>query len=204
MSVKQRRIGLTGGIGAGKSTVAELLRKRGIVVVDLDLVGRELLSTQTSLTPEIVKLCGPSVVKDGTLDRGEVRKIVFNDPVKRDQLETLLHPLIIAEFEKRAQQEFKKGTRLVVCEAALLVEGGYHRKLDGLVVVSAPESMRRDRVVLRDGISEDLFEAMVKTQAPDKERQGAATYLLYNDGDSEKIESQVETLYQSWKAHSWV
>lgn len=201
-----RRIGLTGGIGAGKTTVAHLIRAAGIEVIDLDLVGRKLLD-QPHLVNQVAALLKPFGDKllnaDGTLDRGAVRQIIFSRPEAKEALEQFLHPLIVGYFEARAKQLADAGTKLVVCEAALILETGYHRKLDGLIVVSAPDSMRRDRVMLRDSIDESLFDKIAKNQAEEKERQGAATHILYNDGDEDKIKNQVSALLESWTKKGW-
>ncbi len=189
------KIGLTGGIGAGKSEVARLLRGKGLVVVDLDDVGRKI-----SLQPEIIRdintLCGLS---GENLDRAKVRNILFSDEKIRKAVEARLHPVILQEFETEVAGAKEEGHRLIFCEAALLVESGYHKHLDELIVVTAPESQRRQRLISRDHIDVEMAEKIIKAQTSDETRLKVATHVLKNDSTLEALSESVDDLLEGWR-----
>jgi dephospho-CoA kinase len=198
------RIGLTGGVGSGKSSVAELLREAGVDVVNLDILGREVTESSSDLAEKIAAICGPAVLRDGRLDRNAVREVIFADPAKRVALERLLHPLIWSEFQRRCDDITRAGRKLVVCEAALLVESGLHKDLDGLVLVSAPETARKQRVMDRDRINALLAEKMIRSQLGEEERRRPATIVIENNGSLGELAFKVSELLDGWRAKGWV
>jgi dephospho-CoA kinase len=193
MSENEKKIvGLTGGIGSGKSTVSSLLRKKGIEVIDMDQIGKEIYSLHPDLPKKLEEALGvPLKNARGGFEKYMLRDAIFSDTEKKQRAEEILHPLIRAEFEKRAAAAKSK---IVVCEAALHIEAGYDKWLKDLIVVIAPEKDRIERVMKRDAISEDLVQQILKTQVTDEERKKKATHIIQNEGDRGSLERQVELL----------
>jgi dephospho-CoA kinase len=196
--------GLTGGIAAGKSQVAGLLVAAGIPVIDADLVARELSQPGGAAQGSDHSAYAEIVARFGTADRARLREIVFKDEAARRDLEAILHPRIVAESLRRMQQAAAlaqassharlgaRGVPLVVYEAALLVETGRYRDLDGLLVVDAPVELRLKRLVTRDGVAPELAERIIRAQATDEQRRAAATALIPNTGSLEELRAAVE------------
>jgi len=198
------KIGLTGGIASGKSLVAKLLKHQGILVVDMDQLSRDLLDTSPTLQKEVIEWMGSGILTDGKIDRLKLRKLIFSDPNKKKQLESLIHPRVRSNFEEIAKAEHAKGRRLVVCEAALLLEGGYFKSLDRLIVVLCPEDVRKSRLLERDKISPELIDQMIRAQVGDEERLKHATYVLRNDSSPANLEKQVTELISSWRKENLI
>lgn len=178
-------IGLTGGVASGKSTVSKLFReKAGIPVIDADQIARELSKPGGLAAPAIQE-------RFGTLDRTKLRQKIFSNPDSRHDLEAILHPLIAEESRRRIADFARAGARFAIYEAALLVETGRHRELDGLIVVEAPLEQRLGRLMERDGISREMALSMIGAQASDAEREKAATLLIQNDGSLSDLESRI-------------
>lgn len=191
--------GLTGGIGAGKSVAAEAFKKLGVDVIDLDALGRKLMEEDQALLQAVQNLFSEDVVQNGKLNRTKVRNLIFQNQGKRIELEKLLHPRILASFEEQASQAFAKGKKMVLCEAALLIESGYADGLDGQIVVTAPLELRKQRLIERDGISPELAEKIIQSQVSDEERLKKATTLLLNVTTKEALAEQVGRIVEDWK-----
>ena len=202
--MKLRQVGLTGGAGAGKSSVARHWQQQGIWVIDLDQVGRELIESNPTVQEEIERLCGVTVRSAHGIDRRRVREIIFSDPVKRAALEKFLHPLILARFQEKVAEAAAQGKKMVVCEAALLIEGGHYKTLDELVVVSATEGLRKKRLVERDGIPESVAEAMIRAQVSEAARRKAATVVLENEGTLDALLLKAQACLDTWKKKAWL
>ncbi len=197
---KKYLVGLTGGIGSGKSTVATLFRKRGIDVIDLDQVGRDIYQIIPGLVENLEKVTGISLRgPNQTFDKSLLRDCIFKDSQKKKSVEQLLHPLILDEFQKRAALAKSK---IVICEAALLIEAEYSRSFQELVVVMAPHEVRTKRVMARDKISEEAVLKIMKSQVTDETRTQKATHLIENNGDQKTLETQIEMLVERWKTIS--
>ena len=173
--------GLTGGIAAGKSTAARFFAESGIPVIDADAIARELTEANGLGHEAVLK-------RFGTVDRAELRKLVFADPKAREDLEAILHPLIRSESWRKMQA---LGVKVVIYEAALLVEAKRHTEMDGLIVVDAPRETRLARLKQRDGISDELAEQILKAQLPDQERNKSATFILKNDSTPDALKNAV-------------
>lgn len=190
-------VGLTGGIGSGKSTVAELFRKHGIEVIDLDEVGREIYSLVPDLVEKLEKeLKTPLKDKVGKFDKNALRKAIFSTPELKKKAENILHPLILKEFESRAE---KAKSKIVICEAALLIETK-SRVWEELIVVWAPEKERVKRSLERDGLSSEEIERVLKSQVGDEERKKHATHWIENHGSKTELDAQVAAIVSGWKA----
>ena len=181
MTRAYRVYGLTGGIAAGKSTVARILESMGLPIIDADQIARDISAPGGRAHEAILE-------RFGTADRAQLRQIVFSDSKARKDLEALLHPLI--QIESLARMETIKAP-VVIYEAALLVETGRDKELDGLLVVEAPKAERIRRLVERDQTSTELAEKMTAAQTADDERRARATWIIRNDQGLPELEAQV-------------
>lgn len=187
-------LGLTGGIGTGKSTVARLFASRGVPVVDADLLAREVVAPGRPAGAEIAAAWPGVVSADGVLDRKRLGAIVFADPTARARLEAITHPHIQALGTERLAALAAAGHRLALYEASQLVESGRWRDLDGLIVVIASEGTQIARARARDGLSQAEAEARIRAQLPTADKVRVATYVIDNDGDLAATEAAVEAL----------
>lgn len=189
-----RLIGLTGGIGTGKSTVGRLLRARGIPVIDADELARVAVEPGQPALNDIRAAWPGAITPEGRLDRKALGTIVFADPQARRRLENILHPRILTLAHQRAAALARAGHTVAFYEASLLVETGRHRDLDGLVVVDAPEDARRARIAARDGLTDEQVRARIAAQAPMAEKRRVADFIVENDGDVVALEPKVTAL----------
>lgn len=189
-------VGLTGGIGSGKSTAAEALSRRGAEVIDADAVARAVVRPGRPALGEIRERFGPDVVTGaGRLDRPALARIVFDDPEARGDLEAITHPRISAAIEERLAALEDDEPRVVVVDHPLLVETGQAGRYPVVVVVEAPRPVRRDRLVRARGMRPADVEARMEAQATDAERRAVATHVLDNSGDRDALEEQVDRLW---------
>ena len=187
--------GLSGGIASGKSLAARYFGECGALVLDADQLGRELLAPGTPLTREVLARFGPTVGSAaGEIDRRALRRLIFTAAEKRCELEGLLHPAIW-EAARRRFENNPSGAPLGIFEAALLVESGLYRQLDGLIVVDCAEETQRRRLARRDGVSPDEIEQTLKSQTSRAERLKLAHYVLNNDGDPDALRAAVVALF---------
>ncbi|MFC1482383.1 dephospho-CoA kinase [Myxococcota bacterium] len=190
-------VGLTGGIASGKSTVARLLRLRGALVVDADELAREVVRPGRPALREIVEAFGETILAaDGTLDRAQLGERVFGDDEARRRLESITHPRIARAFADHARRARREQVPVVVYEAALLVEAGACEGLDRLLVVVASPEQQIARIAARDGLDRSAAQARIAAQAPSDEKVAAADYVIVNDGSVDKLESQVDELWE--------
>ena len=188
--------GLTGNIGSGKSTVGRLLAARGIPVVDADQVAREVVEPGRPALSEISARFAGVLRPDGTLDRKALAGRVFVDATERTALEHILHPRIAQEVASRMASLAEAGHAAAVYEAALIVENGLQRGLDGLIVVTAPEEARIARLRLRDRMSEEEARARIAAQLPETEKAKEATVVIENRGAEAELSAQVDRLVE--------
>jgi dephospho-CoA kinase len=193
-------VGLTGGIGSGKSTVARMIAALGVPVLDADQLLRDVQAPGQPAAAEIAAAWPQVMRPDGSVDRAALGRIVFADPVARLRLEAITHPRIQALTEARAAELAAAGHRLVFYEASLLVETGRYRDLDGLVVVSAAPETQLARVLARDGMTEAQARARIAAQLPLADKVRVATAVIDNDGSLEATREQVERLVAALRA----
>ncbi len=192
------RIGLTGGIGSGKSTVAALFRELDVPVIDADEIGRELTTPGAPATRAILQHFGAAVRnKQGGLDRARLRRLVFAHPARRRELEALLHPLILTEMQRRARALSGPYCILAI---PLLLEAGLEASVDRILVVDAPETLRRQRVMRRDGLDAAEVDAIMRSQCARDQRLAAADDIICNDGDLDDLRRQVLALHRKYLA----
>ena len=198
MTGKLYRIGLTGGIASGKSTVSAMLRQMGAVVIDTDWIAHEVTAPGSGAVMEMSRRYGSDIVKeDGSLRRDAVGKIVFSDPVEKKWLEALLHPLIRAEAEKQAQAAFEAGQRVVVLDVPLLFESGWNGKVDEIWTVYTPQAIQEERLQRRDGYTDSEIADRLASQWPIDEKAKRADVVIDNTGLPESTRRQVEV---AWNA----
>ena len=190
------RIGLTGGIGSGKSTVSALLAERGAVVVDADRIAREVVAPGTPGLARVVEEFGEGVLAgDGALDRQALATIVFGDAGARARLDGIVHPLVRARAAEAIAAA--PADAVVVQDVPLLVETGQAGSYDLVLVVETDEEVRVQRLVQR-GLSAEDARARIASQATDEQRRAVADVVLRNDGDRAALEAQVERF---WAEH---
>jgi dephospho-CoA kinase len=186
------RVGLTGGIGAGKSTVSRMLAERGAVVIDGDQIARDLVVPGEPALAAIVDRFGPDVLlPDGQLDRAGLAAIVFPDPQALADLDAIMHPRIAQRAADMIEAAERAGTSIVVYDMPLLVENDSADDFDLVVVVHAPIEVRLARLAVRGVPVADARERMSR-QASDAERAEVASILIDNGGDEEQLIAQVE------------
>ncbi len=187
-------VGLTGGIGTGKSTVARMIRDLGVPVIDADLLARQVVEPGQPAHAEIAAAWPEVIEQGGGIDRKRLAEHIFADPASRTRLEAITHPRITERALEQADQFRRQGLQVAFLEAALLVETGLHRRLDGLVLVVASEEQQVSRVMARDGCSRSQALARLHAQLPLEEERRAASDIIDNSGDEATTQRQVETL----------
>jgi dephospho-CoA kinase len=186
-------IGLTGGIGSGKSTVAQILRELGALVIDADRVAHELYEPGTPGWHQVVNAFGPGIVSEkGTIDRKKLAAIVFADPQALAQLNGIMRPLVDAELRRRLEEYRKSESGApVVLEAALLLEAGWHALVDQVWLVTAPPELIRQRLTAQRSMDPADVEARQNAQWKDEQRRPFAHVIIDNSGDLESLRRQV-------------
>jgi dephospho-CoA kinase len=191
-------IGLTGGIGSGKTAVSDLLGKLGAGIVDTDLIAHQITASNGLAISAIEKQFGPDYLDaHGALDRNKMRTLVFAKPEARKTLEAITHPLIRQETIKQAKQLFAKGVPYLVFVVPLLIESGsWQGLIDRLVVVDCPEELQITRVMQRSNLSRAEVERILEAQASRKDRLAFADIVIKNQGSLTALEAEVNQLHQ--------
>ena len=194
------RIGLTGGIGSGKSTVGQLLAALGAALIDTDLIARQLTLPGGAAIDSIARAFGPQLIaSDGALDRARMRDLVFGDAGAKQRLEAILHPLIGLETERQAAAA--QGAPALVFDVPLLVESGgrWRAKVDKVLVVDCSEATQVERVVRRSGWTPEAVQAVIASQASRSQRRASADAVIFNDGITpDQLAADVRALWQRW------
>lgn len=180
------RVGLTGGIGSGKSTVARILVDCGATLIDADAISRAVTATGGAAIDPIAKKFGPRAINaEGAMDRDFIRQLVFNDAAARHQLEAIIHPLVSLESLRQAQQAMEAGSACVLFDIPLLVESGrWRQQLDQVLVVDCSEATQVARVMARNGWTPEAVHKVIAGQATRAARRAAADACIFNDGVS--------------------
>lgn len=192
------RVGLTGGLASGKSTVARLLAERGAAVFDADDLVRELYHPGGAAMHAAKDLFGEAVLDaDGAVDRAKVAEIVFHDSARRHALEARIHPIVREERERRFGQAEWAGAKVAVCEASLLFEAGTESEYDRVLLVTAPLEERLRRWVAKGGSEED-GRRRVAAQVPSEEAAKRAHEIIVNNGSADDLRRQVDEIWGRW------
>lgn len=193
-------VGLTGGIGSGKSAAAERFAELGAAVVDTDAIAHELTRPGGAAIGPIRAAFGNGVITpEGALDRGAMRRLVFRDAEAKGRLEAILHPMIRAETDRRARAALAAGAPYIVLVVPLLVESGsYRRRVNRVAVVDCGEETQVRRVVARSGLAPEEVRAIMAAQASRARRLEAADDVIDNEGDLAALRAQVDALHRKY------
>ena len=184
------KVGITGGIGSGKSTVCRMFAEHGVPVFDTDSAAKSIMSGDNRIKKRIADLLGEKAYKDGSLNRKYISAAVFSDERLLHALDSIVHPAVAREFELWAERQ---NAPYVIMECAILFESGFNRLVDKVVAVSAPEQSRISRTALRDGTGEESVKKRIASQMNEQERRSRADYIIENT-DLELTAAQVERL----------
>jgi len=189
-------IGLTGGMGSGKSTVSRLLSELGAVVIDADKVGHEAYQNGTKTWHDLVNAFGRQIVAaDGSIDRKKLGAIVFGSPEQLERLNHIVHPRMFEMMKERIDQLRKQGVSVVVLDAAILFEANWTPLVDEVWVVVASEEAVVARAVARTGLPEEQIRSRLRSQMPVEEKVKRAKVVIHNDGAVEDLRRKVEELW---------
>ncbi len=192
-------IGLTGSIGMGKTTTAQMFREAGCPVFDADAAVHELYAKDGEAVP-LIRAVFPDAVKDGAVDRKILGGHMRADPLNLQVLESFIHPMVgkkRSAFFNRAQEE---GADIVVLDVPLLFETGGHKLVHKVVVVTAPYEVQRERVLARPGMTEEMFETLLARQTPDAEKRQSADFLIFTHKGLDAAREQVQDILKSLRA----
>ncbi|MEE9251785.1 MAG: dephospho-CoA kinase [Thermodesulfobacteriota bacterium] len=191
-------IGLTGSLGAGKSTVARMFGVLGASVIDADQVARAVVAPRLPAWEDIIEEFGEEVLNcDSTLNRKRLAEIVFADPEKRERLNSITHPRIIEEITNMVERHRAEGTEVLLIEAALIAEkGGMGGLISALIVVTADEESQINRVVIDRGLSREEALLRLRAQMSGEEKAARATYVIDNSGSLQDTARQVQELWE--------
>ncbi|WP_445256689.1 dephospho-CoA kinase [Nocardioides aurantiacus] len=190
------RVGLTGGVASGKSTVAAVLRELGAVVIDADVLAREVVEPGTPGLQAVVEAFGTGLLtEDGRLDRPAMGRLVFADAEARTRLEQIVHPLVYARIVELESQA--PAGAVVVHDIPLLTENGRQGDFDCVVVVDAPEELQLERMVADRGWTTDDARARIAAQATREQRRAIATYVIENTGTREDLHDRVVEVFEA-------
>ncbi|MGR9044715.1 MAG: dephospho-CoA kinase [Gammaproteobacteria bacterium] len=194
------KIGLTGGIGSGKTTVARLFADYGVPIIDADIIARQLVEPGQPALERIQQVFGQRVINpDGSLNRNELRTLVFTDPGMKQKLEAILHPLILSEIQSETVR--LKAPYCIIC-MPLLFETGMNRWVDRVLVVDCPVATQIARVAQRDHLNEETIRAIIASQAPRGLRNAQADDLIDNSETNSELAEQVKKLHNLYSSLS--
>ncbi|MEY8348794.1 dephospho-CoA kinase [Bacillus cereus] len=192
-------IGLTGGIASGKSTVSQMFRELSIPVIDADIIAREVVEQGKEAYKEIVEVFGKDVLQvDGELDRQKLGSIVFHNEEKRLQLNKIVHPAVRKEMNAQKDMYIKEGVQAVVLDIPLLFESKLTALVDRIVVVAVSPRMQLERLMKRNGFTEEDAKARIDSQMPLAEKVTLANKVIYNDGTIAETKAQLQLILKEW------
>ena len=182
------KIGLTGGIGSGKSVVAKVFNSLGVPVYHADERAKQLMQNEQQIIDQLIRILGKDIYQEGRLNRKKMASIIFSKPDLLKQVNEIVHPFVLKDFEGWAEKQFNKP--YVLAEAAILFESGMHKTIDYTIAVAAPEELRITRIMNRDGVSREQVQQRMNNQLPEKEKIKMAGFVIYND-DTQFVLPQV-------------
>ena len=191
------RVGLTGNVGAGKSTTVSLFASWGATIIDSDVLAREVVTPGSPALGQLRELWGDTVIAaDGELDRAAMRQIVFSDPKARKRLEAILHPAIRERSRELFVEAEARGDRIAIGVVPLLFEAGLEKEYDVVLLIDAPLELRIERLVNKRGLSADEARAIADAQMPAQEKRTRADFVIDNDSDITSFERRA---WETWK-----
>lgn len=195
------RVGLTGGIASGKSTVSAILTELGAVVIDADRLAREVVAKGTPGLQQVVEAFGPEILtEDGEMDRAAVGRIVFEDEHQRKRLESIVHPLVFERYAALEAAAPEDG--IVVHDIPLLAESGRVADFDAVIVVDTPRETQVERMLRDRGMTREDAESRIAAQATREQRRAIATYVIENTGTREDLRQRVTEVFEQLRSGS--
>ncbi len=194
-------VGLTGGVGSGKTVVSQTLREEGAYLIDADQIARELAQPHTPTWNELIQVFGKEILnEDGSIDRKRLGQRVFSNPKERELLNQMIHPRIREEINRRKEEILQKDPEaIIIIDAALLIELGDHREMDKVIVVFAPDEQRIQRLNRRDGMSREEAQKVISSQMPQEEKLRVADFVIRNEGTLEETKEKAREVFQELK-----
>jgi dephospho-CoA kinase len=194
-------VGLTGGVASGKSLVSQAWKEEGAVLIDADRIARELVQPRAPAWKALVKAFGKEILQeDGSIHRKKLAIRVYSNPVERDLLNRILHPRITREIDRRIREIGKKDANaIVVIDAALLVETGYYREVDEVVVVTSAKKQQIERLRRRDQMNLEMARGIIDSQISGEERIKVADIIIRNEGSRKKTERKAKEVFEELK-----
>ena len=193
-------IGLTGGIGTGKSTVSQTLGEQGVVIIDADLVGHQAYLPRQNVWQDVVDAFGKDILgENDEVDRRKLGPIVFGDPSALEKLNQIVHPWMYRTMEKMLQEEREKGTKAVVLEAAILIEANWTPLVDQIWVTDATEENVVQRIVARNNFTAEQVKARIASQMSAEERKKHANVVIDTNGTIDEVKTKVKELWAKAK-----
>jgi len=194
-------VGLTGGVASGKSVVSQVWKEEGAHLIDADRIARELVQPRTPAWKALVKAFGKDILQeDGSIHRKKLATRVFSNPVERELLNRILHPRIKREIDRRIKGIGQKGPKaIVVIDAALLVETGYYRDVDKVVVVTSTKKQQIERLRRREQMAQETARGIIDSQIRGEKRIKVADIIIRNEGSLEEIEKKAKGVLQKLK-----
>ncbi len=191
-------VGLTGGIGSGKSQVAQMFKRLGAYLIDADELAREAVQPDRPVLKRIVEAFGPEILNpDGTLDRAKLGRLVFSDSEKREMLNSIVHPHVFMEEERRRKEIARKDPKAIVLfDAALLIETGSCQLMDKVILVTIDRRSQISRIMKRDGLTREEAVRRIEAQMPQSKKKGKADYVIDGGQPLSTIEDQVRKIHQ--------
>jgi dephospho-CoA kinase len=194
-------VGLTGGVASGKTAVSEVLKEEGAYIIDADQIARELVQPHRPAWNELVRTFGKEILQeDGSIDRKKLADRVFVDPNQRKLLNQILHPLITEEMDRRTREIGQKNPEaIVVIDAPLLIEVGYHRRADKVMVVVSTQAEQIERLKVRDGINSEEALRILSSQMPVEEKVKLADFVIRNEGSLAEVRERAKEVFRELK-----
>ena len=186
----KKLVGLTGKTGAGKSTVSAYFKEKGAYIIDGDIVARNVFNVDKTLIDKLVDAFGNILNEDKTLNRSELAKRAFSSPEKTEILNSIMHPAINKLIENEAEKAFENHS-VVIVDAAAIIESGFTKRCDSVIVVTAPVEIRKKRIMIRDSLTEENALIRINGQKDDEFYLSKADFVVDNDGDSEGLKAQL-------------
>lgn len=194
-------IGLTGGIASGKSTVANILKEKGIPIVDADIIAREVVEKGSETLNKLVETFSPAILhNDGSLDRAALGSIIFHNEEKRQLLNSIMHPSIRKRMKEKTAQYLQEGYSVVVMDIPLLFESKLTHLVDKTIVVYVDEEVQLKRLMERNTLSKDEALARIHSQMPLKEKKNLADFVIDNNGSLNETTTQLQEIIQKIQA----
>ena len=194
-------VGLTGGVASGKSVVSQVWKEEGAHLIDADRIAREVVQPRTPAWKALVKAFGKEILQeDGSIHRKKLATRVFSNPVEKDLLNRILHPRIKREINRRIKGIGQKGPKaIVVIDAALLVETGYYRDVDKVVVVTSTKKQQIERLRRREQMAQEMARGIIDSQISGEERIKVADIIIRNEGSRKKTERKAKEVFEELK-----